>query len=169
MIPWPRYIMWAVCWLSPLLFLVLSPFEKKLLFGQVSLTPRFLEKYEEFNLYEYMGLYYGLNPAEDPNAISQIHSLEHFRWEYGVSVKDVKRCIDQRCSDIWETRFLHPSEQKVRAVISKISSSSQLTPSTGPEKILSVDSPIWHYRVPRNIQSGCVLIFFSLLSSLNFP
>lgn len=142
-----RCLITSACVVTFYVFLVLSPFEKLLDRGHVSSSPRFIDTYKDFKLYEYMGHYYGLDAIEDPIAVKQISTISKYPWVAGPSIERAKRHIDR------DEELLRAN--KVLAMFRGFSVSSTL----GSKAPHSPNSPIWIAQSPPQYPEWIVFSF----------
>lgn len=65
-------------------------------FQIASTEPNYLsEDYKGFKLFEYMGVFYGLNPKEDPQIIKEINTRAEYFWVSYHNMKGVKKKINR--------------------------------------------------------------------------
>jgi|TARA_Y100000031_G_C8012986_1_gene288939 hypothetical protein len=63
---------------------------------QVSFSPDLIEKnYKGFNIFEFLGVFYALNPKEDPEIIKEIHTGAKFLWASYHSEGGLRKKIDK--------------------------------------------------------------------------
>ncbi len=161
MIPRSRYIVLSSSLIVIYLLLVLSPFEKFLSQGQVSSSPRFLEKYKNHNLFEYMGYYYGLNVEEDPAVIRQIHTTARYPWGAEDTIKDLKECIDQDCVTMDVEKPEKTRAEEVKAMFAGGHASSQVG------LLFSENPPVWTAQSPPKYPEWLTLDFLQPILFMN--
>lgn len=129
------------------LSVALSPFEKFLHRGQVSYSPRLIDNYKGFKIYEYMGYYYGLDEFENPMDIRQIHTTSKYSWAGHSDIKILKAYVDKEEDLLIRTNRIISMYSGL--VVSSTISNRQITPN----------SPLWIAQKPPQYPEWMVLKF----------
>ena len=91
-----RNIVWCSVLLFLILFVAFYLFDNHIIHQQISFSPRLVEgNYKGFNIFEYMGFFYGLNRAENPMIIREIHTRAKFLWVSDEAIGRLKLKIDK--------------------------------------------------------------------------